>query len=79
MTFRFYRILGCDTVWPGNNMSSSQMKVLSTDRGKSQLVGGRLGCDAEESETEVCYSSEQQSGQQQIVTRRSCAFIKFLS
>jgi len=29
MTFQFYRILCCDTVWPGNNIPSSQMKVLT--------------------------------------------------
>ena len=61
MTFQFYRILGCDTVWLGNSMPSSQMKVLSADRGKSQQVGGRLGCDAEESEPELSHSSERQS------------------
>jgi len=36
MIFHFHTILGRDTVWPGNNMPSSQMKVLSADRGKSQ-------------------------------------------
>jgi hypothetical protein len=37
MNFQFYPILRCDTVRPGNNMPSSQMQVLSAERGNPSV------------------------------------------